>query len=209
MKTVGEILKEERLKKRYSLDSLENATKIKKEFIEAIEKGKWSELPDMAVVLGFVRTLSTHLGLVQEKTLAILRRDYPPRKSMINPKPDISKNSFWNPKRAFLITISILVIILVGYLGFQYFSFISPPKLEIFGPKEEELINEENIKVSGKTDLDSVVKINDEQVLLNADGEFETNIKIDKNTTEIEIKAISRFGKETKITRKIKVDLNT
>ena len=43
IKTIGETLKEARLKKRYSLDRVEKETKIKKEFIEAIEEENWNK----------------------------------------------------------------------------------------------------------------------------------------------------------------------
>ncbi|PIP57517.1 transcriptional regulator, partial [Candidatus Woesebacteria bacterium CG22_combo_CG10-13_8_21_14_all_39_10] len=61
MRTIGEILKSARIKKRYSLKKVERETKIKKEFVEAIESGDWTVLPDFPVVLGFVKNLASFL----------------------------------------------------------------------------------------------------------------------------------------------------
>ena len=90
MKTVGQIIKDARLKKRFSLKRVEDLTKIKVGFIELIEKEKWANLPPFPTVLGFVKSLATTLDLDQSFVVAVLRRDYPPRKLSINPKPDVS-----------------------------------------------------------------------------------------------------------------------
>jgi len=45
MKTIGQILKETRLQKGYSLHFIEEKQKIKKNFIESIENQKWEVLP--------------------------------------------------------------------------------------------------------------------------------------------------------------------
>ena len=58
MLSIGELLKQGRLKKKISLVKLEEKTKIKKEFISAIEREEWANLPDYPTVLGFVKTLA-------------------------------------------------------------------------------------------------------------------------------------------------------
>ena len=68
MKTIGTFLKESRLKKRYSLIKVENATRIKKEFIEAVEDGNWKALPEFPVVVGFVKNIAQFLDLGERST---------------------------------------------------------------------------------------------------------------------------------------------
>ena len=86
-------------------------------------------------------------------------------------------------------------------------SFITPPKIEITAPKEGETVTKREILVIGKTDPDAVVRVNNQPVLLTEDGNFITEVEIFEGTKEIEVKAISRSGKETIIRRKIKVEL--
>lgn len=92
MKTIGQFLKDARNKKRYSLVKVENATRIKKNFIEAIEKEDWRSLPDFPVVVGFVKSIAQFLDLNVRSTVALLRRDYPPKSLSINPKPDVGQD---------------------------------------------------------------------------------------------------------------------
>ena len=136
MKTIGSFIKDARAKKRYSLAKLEEATKIKKDFIEAIEKEDWKTLPDYSVVVGFVKNIAAYLQAGERQAIALLRRDYPPQKLSINPKPDVSRQFVWSPKLTFFVGVGAVIAIIVGYLIFQYVRFINPPHLEVFEPKE-------------------------------------------------------------------------
>jgi cytoskeletal protein RodZ len=207
MKTIGLIIKETRLKKKYSLSKLEKEIKIKKNFLQAIEKEEWGKLPDFVVVTGFVKNISKALNLDEEKITAVLRRDYPPQTLAINPKPDISDSFVWSPKLTFLAGIIVVVVLVLGYLAFQYSRFISPPTLTVSQPKENQVVSEKLLVVSGKTDTDATIKINNQPAIVDGDGKFTTTIEINEATTEVEVKSLSRSRKETIIKVKIKPEL--
>jgi len=203
MRTIGDILKTARIKKRYSLKKLERETKIKKEFVDAIERGDWVTLPELPVVAGFVKNLASFLGVDVKMAQATLKRDYPPRGLSINPKPDVGSKFTWTPKYTFLLGILIIVVMLLGYLAFQFIKFNSPPALEVTSPPDSFITTSNKVDVSGKTDSDATVKINNQLVLVGSDGTFSGQVEIFEGTSEIEIKAVSRSGKETTIVRKI------
>lgn len=203
MKTVGDILKSARLKKRYSLKKVERETKIKKEFVEAIEVGNWVALPELPVVAGFVKNLASFLEVDVKTAYAILKRDYLPKGLSINPKPDVGGKFTWTPQYTFLVGILITVLALFGYLGFQFVKFNSPPALEVIKPSENFVVISNKIDVSGKTDSDATVKINNQLVLVDDDGTFDGEIEVFEGTKEITIIATSRSGKQTKIIRDI------
>ncbi len=207
MKTVGSYLKEARLKKRFSLSKVEDETKIKKEFIESLENNDWQTLPDFAVVLGFVKNIAKFLDLNEKQMAAILRRDYPPKDLSVNPKPDVVNKFIWSPKITFVVGISLVLLLVFSYLGYQYKKFVSPPSLEITEPKEGEVVRSRNVWVLGKTDQDVVLKVNNQPVLVEDEGQFKTEIQIYEGTTEIVVKAVSRSGKETTLKRTIRPEL--
>jgi len=207
MKTVGEIIKDARLKKRFSKEDLEDKTKIKQEFIDLIEKEKWDKLPDFPTVQGFVRTISKTLDLNEDAVIAVLRRDHPPMHGRVNPKPDVTDKFTWSPKATFIVGISVVIILILGYLGIQYKKFVSPPKLEITMPEENKIVNELEIEIKGKTTPDSIVLANNQPIIVDADGNFYSKLLISDKTKEIEVKAISRSGKETTIHRNIQLQL--
>ncbi len=203
MKTIGRLIKEARIKKKYSLKKIEAATKIKGGFISSIEKENWSSLPDFTVVSGFVKNIASFLKMDEATALAVLRRDYPPRPVSINPKPDIGREFIWGPRLTFLAGILAAAILILGYLGFQYLRFISPPALAVYEPKEGQVVSQRELEVSGKTDMDATIKVNNQPTIVDQDGNFTATIEVSEKTNEIDVVAKSRSGKETIVKRKI------
>ena len=108
MRTVGKFIKEARVKKRHSRVGLEKVTKIKREFIKAIEEENWEKLPEFPVVAGFVKNIVGVLKIDQKQAVALLRRDYPPKKLAINPKPYVSDRFTWSPRLTFLAAVAVV-----------------------------------------------------------------------------------------------------
>jgi cytoskeletal protein RodZ len=208
MKTIGQIIEFARVKKKLSFKKLEEVTKIKAAFIESIEKEKWSDLPTFPTVSGFVKSISAPLGLNEKMAIAVLKRDYPPKKLNINPKPDAFSRFTWSPKLTFAIGTIVVIFIVLSYLGFQYFKFISPPGLTVDSPKENQIVNGDSVPVFGLTDSDVKITVNNQPVLVDADGKFSTSIGVTLTTKEIDIIATSRSGKINEIKRKILVTNN-
>lgn len=206
MRTIGKLIKEARVRKRLSLKKVETQTKIKKDFINNIEKENWQKLPDYSVVSGFVKSLASFLKIDEEMAMALLRRDYPPKPVSVNPKKDVGNRFVWGPKITFLLGVTIVLIAIAGYLGIQYFRFVSPPRIDIIEPKEGQVVESRELKVMGSTDSDATIRVNNQPAIVDSDGNFATTIEISEKMTEIEIKAESRAGRETVVRRKIKVN---
>lgn len=197
MITVGQLLKDARKHKNITLKNLEDITKIKKAFIEKLENNDWDNLPDYPVISGFVKNLSTALDISPQTSSAILRRDYLPKKLYVNPKPDVVSKFSWSPKLTFSFGVGLLVLIIFGYLVFQYRQFISSPDLFISSPKNNEIVLQSKVKVLGKTSTDAVLLVNNQPITLDQDGNFETEMVITKETKELKFTSTSRSGKVT------------
>lgn len=207
MKSIGNVIKEARIKKKLSRGKLEKLTKIKKEFIESLEDERWEELPEYPVVTGFVKSIASQLKSDEKHLVALLRRDYPPKVLSINPKPEISEKFKWSPRLTFLVGIVSVTLFIIGYLTFQYISFIQPPKLEVQEPQEGQVVTSETVVVEGSTDPDSVVLVNNQPTVVSEDGSFSAEIDIFQGTEEVVVISRSRSGKETRVVRKIDVSL--
>lgn len=205
MKTISQILKEARVKKRYSLRLLSEATKIKADFITNVEKGNWKGLPPFSTTLGFVKNMAKAVGVEESMAVAVFKRDYPPKVQAIIPKPDVGKKFVWSPKLTFTIGIWLVIALVLGYLVIQYVKFLSPPSLEVISPKENEVITSLTLDVSGKTNSDAKVIVNNQPVIVDDNGNFSTTLDINSETKEVDIVATSRSGKVTEIKRNISV----
>lgn len=207
MKTIGVVLREARINRGFSRKELEDLTKIKKGFIDKIEREQWELLPEFPVVLGFVKSMASFLELDAVQTTAILRRDYPPKKIPLNPKPDVGKQFTWTPKLTFLTGSILVILTILAYLGFQYLKFTSPPFLSVVEPREGQSVKTRSLEVWGKTDPGATIRVNNQPVLVSTTGEFKTEIEVSKETETVEVKAVSRAKKETTVVRKIQVEL--
>src|SRR5690554_2998663 len=127
MKTIGKLISQTRESKNISIEQLEEKTKIKTGFLKALEDQEWSKLPEFPVVLGFVKNVAGALDIEEKQAVAFLRRDYPPQKLPINPKPDVEKRFSWTPRLTFILGAGLFFMSLMGYLIYQYVSFTRPP----------------------------------------------------------------------------------
>ncbi|MEK7559589.1 MAG: helix-turn-helix domain-containing protein [Patescibacteria group bacterium] len=205
----GQKLHDERKRKGLTLEQVASSTKIREEFLRAIERGEYGKLPSSSYAQGFVRSYTRFLNLPEKETLALFRREFAVDKDLdvlpegLSGKKDIPIRKF---KIHQVVLLGILIfILLIGYIFFQFrYAFINPP-LEIENPKEMASFSSSTVTVSGKTDPAATVYIEDEVVPVNDDGSFKKEIVEFPGKTTITIKVVNRFGKETTLERHITI----
>lgn len=208
MRTVGQVLKEERERKFYTLDEVEKATKIRKELLEALETGQYLILPPQTFVQGFIKNYSKFLGLNQEKLLAIYRREFsdlknPPR-ILDSFKDPIEKKKFkLTPARALGSVVLGLIIIFFVYLWIEYRFLVGGPFLEVSEPTNQLNTSSSAIQVIGRTDSEAKVSINNQEVGVDTSGRFSQELKLSENINNIEIVAKSKSGQTTTVERTV------
>jgi len=208
MKTVGEILKEAREKKEISLSEVEKATKIKVRFLESLEKNDFSKISEATVTKGLIKNYAEYLGLSSGDILAVFRRDFiEDKKGQILPrglyKPLSQPKLAWTPKLTVVVSVGILFLIIASYLTVQLFGLLGSPPLEIYSPKNKEIVKVEEINIQGKTSSDAVVFINGEMAEIGSDGSFEKTVTLSPGENKFQIEAVSRRGKRIKLERVI------
>lgn len=208
MKTVGLILKEARLAKGCSLEQAEADTKIRANFLDALERDDYNQLPSPLYAKGFVKNYSEYLGLNSATVLAFFRRqneDIP--KTSIFPKgvaEPLNKSGMrLTPGRFLALTILGCVALFLFYLGFQYRRLSEPPRLVIESPKDKAVTIDRKIDVMGKTDPDATVFINGVSLIVQSDGRFFDQITLEPGVNQLTISATSRYGKSTIVKREV------
>ncbi len=207
MVRLGQLLYRQRLRKNLSLADVSRRIKIKEQFLAAIERGEYNKLPSPAYAKGFVTNYASFLGLPRTEVVALFRREFDEKRA-IKVLPD----SMTREKKVLsgiriqdsLLIIGGLIVLFIGFLLFQYrAAFIAPP-LSITSPKDGAVFAQ-NVTVSGKTDSDATVIVNNEVIALDNNGDFTKQLAFFPGKAEIVIKARNRFGKETMVTREITV----
>lgn len=202
MKTVGSILKEERIRKGLTFVQAETATKIRLKFLQAIESDEYSGLPSLSYAKGFVKNYSEYLGLDSNTVLAFFRRQTAEvSKSSLLPKREVMNSSWFQLTPGIFLAgiLVVLTLIFLGYLGFQYRKLNQPAFLSIESPANQFVTQDRRIDILGKTDPDATVTVNGISVLVRGDGKFFDQVQLDSGVNKITIVATSRFGKTTTI----------
>ncbi len=212
MVTIGQEFADERKRKGLTIPEVAKATKIKEEFLRAIEKGDFKSLPSSAYAYGFVRNYAKFLGLPVEKSLAIYRREYDEKKNVeVLPRGFSNPKEYVPPKFRFgrsALVIGLLFLVVAGFLFFQYRAAIFDPRINIDYPKEGQTVNSLIIEVKGKTDPSATLLIDNKQVPIEADGTFSKEISVFPGNSAVSFKVENKFGRVTTQTRKILVKPN-
>jgi cytoskeletal protein RodZ len=212
MKTIGQEFAEERRRQGLTLAEVAKTTKIKEEFLHAIEKGDFKALPSPAYATGFVRNYAKFLGLPEEKSLAIYRREYDEKKNIevlprgfSNPKEYVPPQFRFGRSAALLI---LLFVVVAGFLVFQYRAAVFNPGIKIDSPKEKQEVHSLTIQTSGKTDPSATLMIDNKQVPINSDGTFTKDVTVFPGEDVITFNVQNKFGRVTTVERKILVKPN-
>jgi len=207
MTTAGEVLKNKREFLKKDLNSVSTDTKIQKRYLEFIENNQFDKFDSSIFANGFLKIYAQYLELDVEKILALYRRSTK-TKEVVNKKPNIliKRNGFKiSPKFIGILTLSIFLMSVLGYIGYQIYMFQKPPVLTISQPLDEYISKEEKILIKGNTQQSSVVEINGTKIEVNESGEFESEYTLTQGVNTLSINAWKESNTNQKATTTLKV----
>jgi len=196
MSTVGEILIEARKQKNLSLEQVERETRIRKKILEKLEKSDWGAFAP-TYAKGLLRNYSAYLGLDQSRVLAFFRREYDEKKQKIESRQltKIRPKFRLTPALVSGLVVILLILVVLGYLFYQYRSFTAAPSLEIQEPQNNEKVAGSDVSVVGRTPEDSILKINGEQVQVSPGGTFSILVNLKDGINILTVTSANQFGK--------------
>lgn len=208
MQTIGQILKETREAKLYTLEDVEKQTKIRKELLMALERDDLSKLPPAIFIQGFIKNYGRFLNLDTNKLLAVFRRDYeaskhPPKVLDSLAKPMTYKRILMTPARLIGIVVALIILCFFGYLWVEYRQFVGAPKLAVTSPGDQQTVEIPSVVVEGKTDPEAKVSINNQEVGVDKEGKFREEVKLSASTNTITVTSTSKFNQEAKVERTV------
>jgi cytoskeletal protein RodZ len=211
--TLGEQLRNIRGEGRITLHEVSRETKIPVKYLEMIEGGKYELLPPDVYVKGFLKSYAELLGINPQKIIRLYQRELDiknnlngkEKKKPVRKKTKISR--FVVTPR--IVVVSLVALAIIGgffYLYRQIDRFASVPRLVITEPSGDGNIQGNSISISGFTDPDAKLSINEQPVMVNDKGEFKEDILLQSGVNTIKISSMNRFNKETSKTLNIKSD---
>lgn len=210
-KTVGEMLKDERLTHRINLPDLAKRTRIRLEYLEALENNQFDKLPAATFVKGYVKIYAQLFGFDVQPLLALLRRDYKESaKGKLVPRefltPVLKKRRHLKPVTFVMIGFAVIFLTLLSYISVQWWQLQRPPDLLVTEPTEFAEVGPK-VVVRGKTEPEVVLVVNDQPVALQPDGTFYTEVSLmTEGIVTLMIQATDDRGKTATVQRQVQVE---
>jgi cytoskeletal protein RodZ len=116
---LGQLLRKARLEKGISLEDMQETTKIRKRYLEAIEDGNYKLLPGNFYVRAFIKSYSESVGLDPNEVLRLYRNVIPASEVETQVEPNhrkrtgIKTNDRWSKRVTTLVFISFLCFIII------------------------------------------------------------------------------------------------
>ena len=206
-KTLGEKLHEMRRAANITLSDMAAKTKIQRQYLDAFEKGRYDLLPEPIYARNFLKTYVTALkGDVtyfleqfeqEHGTCDFLKRARLPRQRTR------AIQFFMANRYLKTVVIASLSLMVLTYLGTQVYSIINPPELFVLNPEDGFVTTQAIITVSGKTEDGSTILINDNEVILEKDGLFSSDIILEDGLNVIRIEGSKRYSRSTTLHRRV------
>lgn len=202
--TLGEKLKKLRSDFRISLAEVSKATHIQVRYLEYLESGKYEKLPADVYVRGFLRSYARYLNIDEQVLVKLYERE---RNIQTNLGLDTAKKTLHVRQLNFFpfvitsrsLAIAFIFLIVAGaftYLYQEFRSFAGEPRLIVLSPMDGTVVETSEITVTGKTDPDARVSINQQSVFVGNDGTFSSQLILKPGLNAVNVVAVNRFSKE-------------
>ena len=207
--TLGEFLRTCREKSGLSLSELAKFSQVQPKNILALEQGRFADLPAPVYVKGFLKSLSSVFHVPAEKLLVQYLAEQEVAWHLERTKAESQAPVFAAPK--FIFSPKTLVIgsliafsfLSVFYLYFQMSSLKRSPRLDIVSPARDLTTNQAVLLLSGTTEPGSSIYLNNQQIVVDAQGEFRENLSLAPGSNLLTIRAVNKFEKVKSATRTI------
>ncbi|OWK27101.1 MAG: hypothetical protein US76_00555 [Parcubacteria group bacterium GW2011_GWA2_38_13b] len=206
-----DLLKETRIKQGVSLKEAAECIGVSVKYLERIEEGDYNNLPADVYVRGFLKKYAEFLGLPVQEIVDFYQKEKRIFYNIYN-NDNVEKKSFnggffgkiyITPKAVSFFAIVAAVIFIVSYFIYEVGFLVSPPNLIMENPVQDAEVFESKINVIGRTDYDSFVKINGQNITVDENGYFNKEINLSDGVNVLEIKAVNRLGKEASIIKRL------
>lgn len=217
MKSVGEILKKERLRQNLMISQIASLIKTKEKNIIAIEENNFTVFNEEIYALSYVRDYAEILGLNPDeitpyfrRTIELQRLKNPEKtskeeiltqESLVASKLNSAGKNI--SKNILSIGTFLIIALFIGFLIFEYQRNILHPELVVSFPSKDIKVKTKTIEVLGKTDPENKIFVNGKEIKLNGNGNFKIKISLEKGINKITIKSINAYEKITEVTRYI------
>jgi cytoskeletal protein RodZ len=206
--SIGETMKSLRKRQGISLDMVSKATCIQRKYVIAFENDEYHNLPDPLYARHFLRLIIQVLHGDAEYFLSRFDEECGTCPAMVDelrtPRQRISKQLLtqWR-KLVSRVLIGGLALLLLFYMGQQIHTLLAPPDLLVDTPNSDIQTATATLIVSGQTEPEVQIKVNDSSVLADPTGRFTTKITLTRGLNIVTVEAQKKYGRPKLIQRTV------
>jgi len=206
--SLGSKIRSLRKRQGISLTEVAKMTQIQRKFLEAFENDAYQVLPDPIYSRHYLKQFIEVLNGDPEYFLARFDEECGistiKSKEMHVPRQKVSVQSFLQWRRiSGKFAIAFGAILMLLYIGFQIYMLTSPPRLVVDSPSNNIQTTIATLDVTGQTEAEVRILINDEPVLTDPTGRFFTKTTLTRGLNIITIEARRKYGKSNVILRTV------
>ncbi len=207
-KGLSELLNEAIALRGLDVKKLSELTDIPVHYLAALSEGDFTKLPAVPYVRGYLIKVAEALRVDADLFLRAYKQEVSFRALKTSGSEDkLPSNRFTlgtpSRKRTFII-IGIILVLVIIYLIWRIDDFLGTPKIQIFSPAADNLIvNSPSIKLSGEVSSRDKLTVNNEEILVEKNGQFQKDFSLQPGINTIEFKAKRFLGKEAKVIRQV------
>ncbi len=200
--TIGQLLSSERQQKHLSLSEVAKKTRIRLQYLEALENNQFDQLPAAVFVKGYLKSYADLLGFDSQPLVALLRRDYKESaKGKLVPREFIKKrvrnNDYLAPINLLLLALASVFLVLASYVFIQWYNLQKPPLLKIITPENDSFVSA-HVMIEGETNPEAMVTVNSNPITIQPDGSFKTEVYLPREgASTITVEATDQRGKSS------------
>lgn len=209
--TLGERFRQLREEAGMSLEVAADRTRVNIKHLQAIENGRYAELPGPIYAKSFVRSYARLLEVSEQTALSMFEREYAvaanltPSRPAFPPRP-ARLAALVTPhgiRRAIILLLTLGVVV---YLAVEIRNLTSAPALVITSPPAQSTTSLRTVELTGTTEPEANVTANGKIVLVDRRGHFREVLDLQDGLNTLIIQATKKRGKTTTVVRKILVE---
>ena len=206
--SIGATLRSLRKRQGISLDTIAEQTQIQRSHLESFETDAHHLLPDPLYARHFLKQF---VEAINGDVDYFLSR-YDEECGSCSAITDELRVPRQRTKRRLLLKwrtwakiagLAIPVLLLFIYIGFQLHNLLAAPNLLVDTPADNIQTTVATVNVSGQTDQEVQVRVNDDPVLTDPTGRFSMDITLTRGLNLVTIEAQRKYGKTTTVRRSI------
>lgn len=209
-KSLKDLINEQLEIKGLTLEKISVSTNIPLRYLKALSEGDIKKLPAAPYVRGYLIKISRLLDLDDQELWKLYKSESEVK--IAGPADRLPSNRFaikTKLEKKYVIAV-IIIVIVIGYLIWQAPRLFGKPEIEIYYPPDKLITLEiEELPISGKIDPRDKLLIDGEEIIVDGNGNFSKNYKLQTGLNVIEFKVKRFLGKETIVTRQINYQLPT